>query len=162
MGAVNAVVGRREPVAGAAAPRVDHAVDGARIQVGPVSEDHDRSGHFVAQSREPTAKRRAGASLPVLTAHDAGVRLNAVRARDDDDVGHRARPKRVEHAREEQPLFRRAETRCRPGGEDDGGYDVSTLTFEMTTFAVGRWFTSPSVPILSTTSRPFVTVPMIA
>src|SRR5207244_2984944 len=50
----------------------------------------------------------------------------------------------------------------RAGIEPDRGYDVSTLTLEMTTVRVGCWFASPSLPIRSTTSNPCVTLPTIA
>ena len=43
-----------------------------------------------------------------------------------------------------------------------GKHDFSTLTLEMTTFCVGCSFASPSLPIRSTTSSPFVTLPTIA
>jgi len=111
---------------------------------------------------EPAAKRHAGPALPVVAAHDARVRLDVVRARDHDDVLHRARAERREHVREQQALLRRAVARRRARREHDRRYDVSTLTLEMTTFWVGCSFVSPSAPIRSTTSSPCVTLPTIA
>ena len=51
MRAVRAVVGRGEPIAGAGSPRLDDALNGARLEVGTVREDDDRRLDFVAQSR---------------------------------------------------------------------------------------------------------------
>lgn len=86
MRAVDAVICRGEPVARAQAPRVDEAIDGARIEVRTVCEDDDRRLSVATKCREPAAKRCARASSPVLALHDARGRLDLVRTGHDDDV----------------------------------------------------------------------------
>jgi len=94
--------------------------------------------------------------------NDSRDGLDLVRTRHDDDIVDGAEAQRGEHVGEEQPLLRRAEARRCAGREHDCRYDVSTPTFEMTTARVGCSCALPSLPILSTTASPDVTLPTTA
>ena len=99
----DAAVARGDDVAGVGTPViVDDAVDGARVEVGPVGERDDGGLGVVGKRRETAAERGARAALPV-GAVDAfhGERM---RAADDDDLFRRSpsratRPRRREDAR---------------------------------------------------------------
>ena len=60
-----AAVGGRDDVAALVAPRGDHAVDRARIELGPVGEHDDRRLCVRRQRREPAAQRSPGPALPL-------------------------------------------------------------------------------------------------
>ena len=86
-------------------------------------------------------------------------------ALDHDDLAHLGRGKALEHGGKEDELLGRAVAGRRTGREDDGGDhgQVSlTVAFSIAITCVGCSSSPPSWPIASTTSIPWVTVPMIA
>ena len=80
----DAAVRGRDDVAAVGPPGLDDPVDRARIELGPVGEDDDRSLGLGGQRGEPAAQRRARAELPV-GALDA-LDVERVCARHDDDA----------------------------------------------------------------------------
>jgi hypothetical protein len=106
MRAHGTVVRGGEAITRPVAPSVDDAVEGARIETRPVCEDDHRGLDVLAQSLEAAAQRCAGAALPVGALDDAGVRLEAIRARDDHDLVDRARADASQDLRQEPLLFR--------------------------------------------------------
>src|SRR5581483_2460254 len=140
--------------------------DGARIEVGPVGEDDERGLDVVSERAEAAAQRRAGSAGPVRTADDRDVEAELVErvcTLDDDHFLDRRLREAFENRREEDELLRRSEARRRAGREHDRcDHDVRTVACSISTTSVGCSFWSPSLPILSTTSSPLVTLPMIA
>ena len=98
----------------------EQAVDGARVELGPVGEHDDGAVDLGAERGEAAAEGCAGAALPLGAVHDAGVGVEWVRPGDDDDLVDPARAERREHGREELPLLDAAVARRRAGGQDDG------------------------------------------
>ena len=84
----DAAVRRCHDVAAAASPRPDHPLDRLGRELGPVREHHDRGLHRVPERREPAAERRPRPALPLRAPDDSRVRLDLVRAEDDDDLPH--------------------------------------------------------------------------
>ena len=115
----DAAVARRDDVAALGAPRLDHPVDRARIELRPVGENDQSSLGSRRKRSQAAAKRGAGTALPV-GAGDA-LDLEGMRAAHDDDTVDAAQRERVEDTREELHLLRRRDAiarRC-AGGQDD-------------------------------------------
>jgi hypothetical protein len=103
------------------APGGQYAGDRLGSEVRAVGETDDRRLDLGAEGRKPAAKRGAAPAFPVRALDDPGaVGLEPVRACDDDDFVHRACREPLEHAREQEPLLRRAEAGRGTGGEYDG------------------------------------------
>ena len=86
-----------------------------------------------------------------------------MRALDDDYLVDRALVERGQDGREQEALLGPAEARGLAGREDDRcDQDSVTVTVSISTVCVGCCLASPSVPIRSTTSRPFEIVPTTA
>jgi hypothetical protein len=116
-------VRRRDDVAGACTPSVDHTIDRLRSEVRPVGEANGGSLEVRPERGEAAPKRRAWAALPVDALDDAdGVARKRVCAGDGDDLVDTARADALGDPREKQLLLRRAETGRRARREDDGGY----------------------------------------
>ncbi len=115
----DASVACRDDLPALGAPRLDHAVDRARIELGPVREHDDRRLGSRRKRGEPAAKRGAGAALPV-GAGDA-LDLEWMRAAHHDDAVDLAQRERLEHRGEQLHLLRRRDAVARrgAGGEDD-------------------------------------------
>jgi hypothetical protein len=101
-------VGCSHDVAALGTPGGGDPVDGAWIEARPVGEDDQRRLGVPRERREPTAKRRPGAALPVGAANRALAGLDRVRAQHDEDPAERrARVQGREDLREEHLLLRR-------------------------------------------------------
>ena len=98
-------VRRGDPVGPRLPPDGDHAVDRARVNVGPVSEDDDRRVDLLAERVETAAQRRSRTALPVRAVHDPCMDLDVVCAEDDNDVVHRARAHPLEDSRQKNMLL---------------------------------------------------------
>ena len=106
---------------GAHAPRSQDSGDRLGSEVRAVGETDDRGLDLGAEGREPAAKRGATPAFPVRALdHPGALGLEPVRACDDDDLVHRTCREPLEHAREQEPLLRRAEAGRGTGGENDG------------------------------------------
>ena len=146
-------------------PDVDHAVDGAGIEVGAVGEDDDGCLDVVAER----ARGRSGALRPGRAPSRGSAPTGAVVstgcAPSTTTTSTSPRAAAARPPRGEQRLLRPAEAGRRAGREHDcrrpSRYGL-TVTLSSTTFSVGCSVASPSLPILSTTSSPSVTWPTIA
>ncbi len=76
------------------APHRDHAVDRVRVKIRAVGEDDDRGLDLLGKLLEPTTERRARAALPLQALDGSRLRLDLVRADDDDHVVDGARARR--------------------------------------------------------------------
>jgi hypothetical protein len=117
------------------APGCDHALDRLGREVRPVGE-HDHRGLSVERG-QAAAEGGSGASLPVGAADDVRVGLHFVGTHDHDDFLYRGLPDPLQDLREEDPLFRGAETSGGSGGEDDARDQVQPRSERQTsvTFA---------------------------
>ena len=103
----DAAVGRRNTFLDTCAPYVDDAVDGSRIEIGPVAEDDHRSFDVVGERGQAAAKRRPRAALPIRTVDGSRPRLDLVRAENDDDLADlRTGAHALEHRLEQDGLLR--------------------------------------------------------
>lgn len=113
----DAAVGGGDARIVAVSPRVDHTVDGPRIEVRPVGEDDDGGLDVLAERGEAAAQRCAGAAFPVVAAHGPRVGLDVMGAEYDDDVVDRAPAEPLEHTRKQHALLGRAKARRCPRRE---------------------------------------------
>lgn len=114
-------IGRGDDRSCAHAPGGEDACHRLGSEVRAVGKADDRRLDVVAQRREPAAKRGAPSALPLAAFDDAGtLGFQPVRARDDDDLIDGARRQPLEHAREQELLFRPAEAGRGARGENDG------------------------------------------
>ena len=111
-----AAVARRDDRLAACAPLADHTLDCFRREVGAICKDDDRGCRVGRKRGEAAPERGSGALLPLGAVDDLRVRLDVVRAEDDEDVVDGCAPHPREHLREEHALLRRAEARRRAGG----------------------------------------------
>src|SRR5947208_3975846 len=145
---------------------LQHPLDSSRIELGSVGEYDEGRVDVVAERSEPAAQRRARPALPVWAAHDAHRETELVErvgALDHDDLADRGLREALEHGGQEDELLRRAVAGRRARRQHDGpDQEIVTVACSISTTSVGCSLWSPSLPIRSTTSRPSVTLPMIA
>jgi hypothetical protein len=133
-----ALVGRRHERIPVRTPQLDHPVNGAGSELGPVGEHDDCRLNLRPERAKPAAKRCASPRLPVRAPHRPRIGLDVVGPENHDDVVDGARADTLEHGWKEDALFRGAEPGRGAGGEDDGcDQEVCTVILSITTARVG-------------------------
>ena len=138
MRAVDAVVRRREPIAGAVAPGLDDAVDRARVELRARPRGRSPRRRRPRECPQAAAQRRAGPALPLGAVDDARVGLDA-RAR------RRRRRRRRPSSRRSASSTAGRNSRCfgepkrvaAPAASTTAATTSRPSTFEMTTARVG-------------------------
>ena len=116
------LVGGGEDLAEAAAPGVQHALDGFGREIGPIREHDDGRLRLRPQGGQTTAQGSARAALPLRTVADPRLRsVEGVGAGDDHYLVQRSLPEPLEDPGEQQALLGAAEAGRRPGRENDCG-----------------------------------------